>query len=426
LFKFISYSNIPQTLHHLQKKPVLIDVAISPLPGVKIARTEYIVACAEDNVACTEDNVARAEDRVARTEDIVACAENNVARTEYKVACAEDRVAHAEDNIVRAEDNVACTEDNIVRAEDRVACTVDRVAHAEDNIVCTEDNVACTKNKVVHAKAGSLLPQYIVPLFNVNALKSSILIQSMLNQLKLKIMKKNEFRIVPAGNGRIILLAIVPSGTTKRVLAVLRMRKITKIGDFTNKMKFIRTEIKQNAATFPTPPVSVADNGTFDTDIKAFDAAETLALTKVKGSVQARNLAKVKVLNDVHLLMGYVQGIADANPANAEVTIANSGFEMKTIAPHSKSDFSAKNTKISGTVKLDVNVKKVTNGEKRFSFKWQQSPDAGITIIDLPGTLNGSTLVPRLTVGLWAYFRFLVILKDGEQGWSEWVKILVS
>lgn len=240
-------------------------------------------------------------------------------------------------------------------------------------------------------------------------------------------MKKNEFRIVPAGNGRIIFLAIVPSGTTKRVLAVLRMKKLTKIGDFTNKMKFIRTEIKQNAATFPTSPVSVADNGTFDTDIKAFDAAETLALTKVKGSVQARNLAKVKVLNDVHLLQGYVQGIADANPASAEVAIANSGFEMKIVTPHSKSDFSAKNTKISGTVKLTVNVKKISGGNgKRAAFKWQQSPDAGITIIDLPGTLNGSTLVPRLTVGLWAYFRYLVILKDGEQGWSEWVKILVS
>ena len=239
-------------------------------------------------------------------------------------------------------------------------------------------------------------------------------------------MKKNYLRIVPIGYGRIILLTIIPTGVTKRVLVVIRMRKITTYGDFINKMKLIRTELKQNSTMFPAPPVSVADNGVFDTDIKALDAAETLALTRVKGSVNARNSAKTKVLNEARLLQGYVQGIADANPNNAEVIVSSSGFEMKIVMPHSKSDFTAKNTKISGTVKLTVNVKKVTGGQKRSAFKWQQSIDAGKTITDIPATLTGSTLVPNLTTGVLTYFRFNAILKDGEQGWSEWVKVMVN
>ena len=239
-------------------------------------------------------------------------------------------------------------------------------------------------------------------------------------------MKKNYLRIVPIGYGRIILLTIIPTGVTKRVQVVIRMRKITKYGDFINKMKLIRTELKQNSTMFPAPPVSVADNGVFDTDIKALDAAETLVLTKVRGSVSARNTAKTKVLNDAHLLQGYVQGIADANPNNAEVFVSASGFEMKIVMPHSKSDFTAKNTKISGTVKLTVNIKKVTGGQKRFAFKWQQSLDACTTITDLPVTLAGTSTVTNLTPGVWAYFRFNLVLKNGEQGWSEWVKVLVN
>ena len=239
-------------------------------------------------------------------------------------------------------------------------------------------------------------------------------------------MKNVQFRIVPIGNGRIILLTVIPTGTVKRVQAVLRMRKITKIGDFVNKMKLIRSQIKQNAATFPTPPVSVADNGQFDTDIKALDTAETLALTRVKGSANLRNLAKAAVLNDVHLLQGYVQGVADATPVKAEVIVSSSGFEMKVLSAHGKSDFTAKPTTISGTVKLEVNVKKLTGGQKRAAFKWQISHDEGKTPVDLPGTLTGRTLVYDQAKGSWLWFRYLVILADGEHGWSEWIKVLVN
>jgi hypothetical protein len=245
-------------------------------------------------------------------------------------------------------------------------------------------------------------------------------------------MRKNQIKLVPVGYGRFVMVIVMMTSpkkvTEKRAVAVLNMKKLVTFGDFDKKTKLIRQDIKQNNPPFTAPPVSVADNGTFDNDIKAFETAETTALTKVTGSATARDVAKGVVLNDVHLLQGYVQGLADAlkNTQKAVALIQLSGFDVSLREPHSKDDFAAKKTRISGQVKLAINVKKLTNGEKRFSVKWDMSSDAGKTITSLPATIKGSTLVTDLTPGTWMWFRFMVVLKDGEHGWSEWVKALVN
>jgi len=223
----------------------------------------------------------------------------------------------------------------------------------------------------------------------------------------------------------IVLISIISGGPVKRVLAILHMKKIMKNGDFSNKMKLIRSSMK-GSSWFTSPPVSVADGGQFDTDIKAFDVAETSALTRVKGSVAARNIAKKTLLNDVRLLLGYVQTIADANPVKAENIVESAGFDIKTIAPHNKNDFDVRNSGVSGTVKLIVNLKKITTGQGRYAFKWQLSNDGGKTAIDLPVTITATTMVNGLTPGTYEWFRYMVVLKDGEHGWSEWEKVLVA
>ncbi len=245
-------------------------------------------------------------------------------------------------------------------------------------------------------------------------------------------MKKNQFHLVPAhiGYGRIIMLAlpVVPKTKEKRARAVLHMDKLKTFGDFDKKMKLIRSDMKTNAATFTAPPITVVDGGIFDNDIKAYESAETVALTKVTGSSTARDVTYDTVITDAHQLQGYVQSLADAlhNTLKAIALIESSGFDVSLHTPHTKSDFSAKPTKISGQLKLAINVKKMCMGEKRYSVKWQSSPDDGKTPLDLPTTLKGSTLVSGLTVGTWMYFRFLVVLKDGEHGWSAWLKVLVQ
>ena len=214
----------------------------------------------------------------------------------------------------------------------------------------------------------------------------------------------------------------------KRAVAVLHVNKIKTFGDFDKKMKLIRQDMKLNAATFVAPYVSVADNGAFATDISALEAAETLAQTKVTGATTARDVAKAVVLNDAHLLQAYVQGLADGlkNTQKAVALIQLSGFDVSLREPHSKDDFTAKSTIISGQIKLAINVKKLCAGEKRFSVKWQSSPDAGVTISELPTTIKGSTLISNLTAGKYMWFRHMVVLKDGEHGWSDWEKVLIN
>jgi len=63
LFKFISYSNIPQTLHYLQGKPVLIYIASGPLAkekvpyaGVKSIHAEASRQYAEASHPCAEES----------------------------------------------------------------------------------------------------------------------------------------------------------------------------------------------------------------------------------------------------------------------------------------------------------------------------------------------------------------------------------
>jgi hypothetical protein len=245
-------------------------------------------------------------------------------------------------------------------------------------------------------------------------------------------MKKKTMKLVNVhvGYGRFIMMAIpvTPKAKQKRAVAVLNVDKLKTYGDFVNKMKLIRVDMRNNVTSFPSPPLTVVDGGTFDTDIKAMDTAETTALTKITGGSTARDVAKQTVLDDAHGLQGYVQFLADRlhDTTKAVALIQLSGFDVSLRTPHSKSDFSAKNTKISGTIKLTINVKKMCNNEKRFSVKWESSPDAGHTINQLPNTIKGSALVPGLTPGVWMYFRFLVVLKDGEHAWSDWVKVLVG
>ncbi len=222
----------------------------------------------------------------------------------------------------------------------------------------------------------------------------------------------------------IIIVLMIPKTNVKRVAVILNMRKIVRIGDFMERAKLIRKQMKGNA-NFPTPPVSVADGGAFDLDIQALMTAETNAKTKAKGMAALRDAAKQTVLNDMHLLQGYVQTIADANPAKSETIVSGSGFDMKIAMPKSKNDFSGRGTKLSGTVKLEVNVTKATGGSRRSCFKWQMSTDGNI-FTDLPTTLRGSTTVSGLTAGTYMWFRYMVVLKDGESSWSQPEKVLVQ
>ena len=78
-------------------------------------------------------------------------------------------------------------------------------------------------------------------------------------------MKKKTMKLVNVhvGYGRFIMVAIpvTPKAKAKRAVATLRLEKLRTYGDFVNKMKLIRVDMRNNATSFPSPPITVVDSG---------------------------------------------------------------------------------------------------------------------------------------------------------------------
>jgi hypothetical protein len=219
-------------------------------------------------------------------------------------------------------------------------------------------------------------------------------------------------RIKKAVGNAIIILAIMPTTVIKKIIAVLNIKKYRQIGTFIAKAKLVRQSMKGNT-WFPAPPVALADNGVFDTHIKDLDAAETLALTKVKGAAQVRDDKKAIVLNDLHLLMAYVQTIADANPKNAEAIVIGSGLDVKHEAVYSKDALTVKPKKgESGT--MIITAKKV---EGTLAGLWEYKFENDNTWIEMDATPQSKTSITGLTPGSKIIVRHRPILRKGKGEW---------
>jgi hypothetical protein len=192
------------------------------------------------------------------------------------------------------------------------------------------------------------------------------------------------------------------------------MRKLKKINAFVAKAKLIRTSMNGNA-WFPTPPVSVASGGALDLAIQALDAAQTKALTKVKGSAQARDVQYSNVLGLLHLQLPYVQSVADANPVNSEAIIISSGFDVKHLGIAGKDAITVKPKKgESGT--MIAKVKKIAGTVANL---WEYSLDGGKTWIELDATSKGTTEITGLKPGSSIIVQHRPVLRKGKGTWLQ-------
>ena len=214
--------------------------------------------------------------------------------------------------------------------------------------------------------------------------------------------------------GNVVILALMPQTVITKVIAVLNMKKQRQIGAFMAKAKLVRQNMKGNT-WFPAPPVALTDNGVFDTDIKALDTAETTALTKTMGAAKIRDDKKAIVLNDLHLLMAYVQTIIDANPKNAETIAISSGFDVKHLGSHSKDAISVKPKKgESGT--MLVTVKKIAG---TIANLWEYSVDEGKTWLEMDATSTCKTEITGLTPRSSLIVRNRPIIRKGKGTWLQ-------
>ena len=201
--------------------------------------------------------------------------------------------------------------------------------------------------------------------------------------------------------------------TPGRPLAILKLPKKKK--EFVTYAKSVVTALTGNPnLPTPNPPIDV-----LHADVQSLDGAETTELTRVKGARQVRDAKMAVVKGDLELVRGYVQQVADADPANATTIIQSAGMFVRSVTLHSKGPIGAKIGKVTGTA-----VVSVKSAAHRSAYQWQYSLDQK-TWTNAAPTLQAKTTVSGLTSGTTYYFRARSLTKDGEGDWSQVVSLLV-
>ena len=173
-----------------------------------------------------------------------------------------------------------------------------------------------------------------------------------------------------------------------------------------------------NNPNFPLPDPIIA---AFNAALAKYSAAETAAQTRAKGTVAARNAAKVIYVGALHALKARIQQVADANPEQAEAIITSTSLAVKKSALRQKQGFVAKYGATSGTVHVTAPA-----AGARASYEWQYSIDGGKTWVAAPNTLQAKTTITGLPVATVVEFRYRVTTKTGQGDWSLPTSLLVK
>ena len=151
----------------------------------------------------------------------------------------------------------------------------------------------------------------------------------------------------------------------------------------------------------------------------ALEIAQTQALTKAKGTADARDVVAADVHNNLEELKGKVQLMVNADPANAAVIASAAGMRIKARSAYSKPELQAVMTGVPGQVKL---VAKAAG--RRASYLWEYSLD-GSTWVTIGSSTEANITVSGLTVTSAYSFRFNTTIKHTTGAWSQVIRALV-
>ena len=217
-----------------------------------------------------------------------------------------------------------------------------------------------------------------------------------------------------------IAISIIPKRIITKVTAVLNIAKLKKMESFIAKARLIQQSMNGNS-WFPACPVNVTVGGTLDVAIQLLVSLQTKALTKVKGASQSRDVQYKVVLDYLHLLMAYVQTIADANSASSEALVISSGFDVKHLGVLTKDSLTVKPKKgESGT--MVATVKKI---DGTMANLWQSSTDGGKTWVSLDPTSKVRIEISGLTPGITLMVKHLPVLRKGKGTWLVSAAVIV-
>lgn len=138
--------------------------------------------------------------------------------------------------------------------------------------------------------------------------------------------------------------------TNKRVVATLKFP--TNIPAFIIYVRGIILKLTGNPSVPAPYPSGVTALAACTTNINNLETAEALVQTHASGSVASRDTAHEVSKKDMRSIRGMVQQLADNNLPNATIIIESAGLNVKANGVRKPIVFDAKNTLISGTIKL--------------------------------------------------------------------------
>ncbi len=181
----------------------------------------------------------------------------------------------------------------------------------------------------------------------------------------------------------------------------------------------IEAAVASAATTFPSPTPPLAQ---LVSDINALIAAQNAAKTRAKGAVQTRDAKLEIVITDLNTLRVYVEGTANADPANA-VAIANSaGMEVRKQPVRTINAVNVKQAKASGSVNVTARV----GTRQKQSHEWEYSADGGKTWVSCPPTTQAKTTITGIVPGSTILVKHRAVTGTGPTSWTDAVSMLVS
>lgn len=169
---------------------------------------------------------------------------------------------------------------------------------------------------------------------------------------------------------------------------------------------------------FPLPDSIITG---FNDALTKYNSTETAAQTRAKGTIAARNAAKVVYVGAAHALRARIQEVADANPEQAEAIIKSTTLAVRKTALRQKQGFVVKYGATSGTVHVTA-----PSAGARASYEWQSSIDGGKTWLSAPNTSQARTTISGLPSATVVEFRYRVTTTQGMGDWSLPTSLLVK
>jgi hypothetical protein len=150
--------------------------------------------------------------------------------------------------------------------------------------------------------------------------------------------------------------------------------------------------------------------------------AQVTTLTRVVGSVPARNKKRRDLVSLLERLALYVETIANANLENAFAIVESAGMFVKNTRGRSPVVFHLEPTGRRGEVRAVA-----PSAGDRVGYEFQYSLEGGETWLPFPQAFtNHSTApLPRLTPGTIVHVRYRVTIKGVTGNWSAavWIKV---